>query len=87
MPIGVEVEFLPPEQIKEITSYIQKHRTSDAPFDVCLLGLTPGKDLAADKAVVAPYIPAGLTWWLEAFNTRRGSINQVTERIRIGPPR
>ena len=55
------------------------------PFDFCLLGKTTGKDLKADNAMVKSYNPAGLTWYLEAINSGRGSIKQVRERFKAGP--
>jgi hypothetical protein len=55
-------------------------------FNFCLLGRTAGKDLKADRAAVKSYVHAGLTWYLEAINSGRGSIKQVRERIKIGPP-
>lgn len=86
VPIGAGVEPFPPKKIREMVDYIQKYRNSDSPFDVCLLGRTAGKDLKADRATVKSYVPAGLTWYLEAIHSGRGSINQVRERIKIGPP-
>jgi hypothetical protein len=87
VPINAGVTPIHPEQIREIVEYIRRYRSSEAPFDVCKLGLTPGKDLSTDKAKVEAYIPAGLTWWLEEIYPSRGSIKQVRERIRVGPPR
>jgi alkanesulfonate monooxygenase SsuD/methylene tetrahydromethanopterin reductase-like flavin-dependent oxidoreductase (luciferase family) len=86
VPIGAGVEPFPPKKIREMVDYIQKYRNGDSPFDVCLLGRTAGKDLKADRATVKSYVPAGLTWYLEAIHSRRGSIKQVRERIKIGPP-
>jgi hypothetical protein len=86
MPIGAGVEPFPPRKIREMVDYIQEYRNGDSPFDVCLLGRTAGKDLKADRAAVKSYVPAGLTWYLEAIHSGRGSIKQVRERIKIGPP-
>jgi hypothetical protein len=45
-----------------------------------------GKDLKADRAAVISYVPAGLTWYLEAINSRHGSIKHARERITISLP-
>lgn len=51
----------------------------------------PGKDVAMEGAsgghsVVAPYVAAGLTWWLEAFTWRRGPLSEARARVANGPP-
>jgi len=36
---------------------------------------------------VAPYVDAGLTWWIEAMGWWRGGVDGARERIAAGPPR
>jgi hypothetical protein len=50
-------------------------------------GSTEGDDPAADAAVVAPYIEAGGTWWIEGLSGWRGSFAEMRARLRKGPPR
>ena len=45
-------------------------------------GAAPGR--GADQ--VAPYLAAGLTWWIEALGWWRGSPQDALTRIRQGPP-
>jgi hypothetical protein len=66
--------------------YIHQHRTTDAPFDFCLSGVLPGKNIRGDKAMLSAYADAGVTWWLEFIYSGTGSIQKNTERIRFGPP-
>jgi hypothetical protein len=35
---------------------------------------------------VAPYLEAGLTWWIEALGWWRGSPRDAMRRVRQGPP-
>ena len=37
-------------------------------------------------AQVAPYLDAGLTWWIEALGWWRGSPENAMHRVRQGPP-
>jgi hypothetical protein len=53
-------------------------------FDVGLEGWT-SPDIAAK--IIAPYVDAGLTWWIEAMGWWRGGVDATRERILAGPPR
>jgi len=77
---------LTPSQVREIISYMKAQRTNDTPFDLLVAGNTTGKERGQDAAQVAPFAAAGATWWQEAFNWNY-SLEQVRERIRLGPPR
>jgi alkanesulfonate monooxygenase SsuD/methylene tetrahydromethanopterin reductase-like flavin-dependent oxidoreductase (luciferase family) len=75
-----------PAVISEIAAYIASHRKSDAPFDICKYGLTEGKDLAHDRALVKEYSDAGATWWVEEIFSSRGTLKKIRQRIADGPP-
>jgi hypothetical protein len=49
-------------------------------------GETPGDDPAAARAVVEPLAAAGMTWWTESLEPRRGSLQELRTRVRQGPP-
>ncbi len=83
---GGEFGMLTPEELWELISYVRAHRTDPAPFDVVLAGRTSG-DSSADASIVAPYVEAGLTWWVEGIDPWQDSANDARERIRRGPPR
>ena len=74
------------EQVRDIISYMKDQRGNDTPFDLLVAGNTTGKDRAQDVALVTPYAEAGATWWQEAFDWNY-TLDQVRERIRLGPPR
>lgn len=76
-----------PAVLREIAAYIEEHRTVDTPFDICKYGLTKGKNLAQDRALVQEYGAAGATWWIDEIFTSRGTLKQIQKRIAIGPPR
>jgi alkanesulfonate monooxygenase SsuD/methylene tetrahydromethanopterin reductase-like flavin-dependent oxidoreductase (luciferase family) len=83
---GVEQGEMPsPEAFGEAVSYTRSHRAA-GPFDAALEGQTEGVDATADAERVEPYVRAGLTWWVEALNWSRGSVAEVRDRIRRGPP-
>lgn len=71
-----------PAEIEGMVAEICRHRTSDAHFDVALDGYTePG-----DPALPEAYARAGATWWLESIHDRRGTPEELTERVEAGPP-
>lgn len=86
---------LTPDDVREITAIIADSRTTDAPFDVVVAGATPGGDADRDAEIVAPYVEAGATWWLELVTPLQyepepeSGIDVVAlmrKRIRQGPP-
>lgn len=71
-----------PAQLAEQVATIRQHRLHDAPFDVAMSGCSgPG-----DRAMVAEYAGAGMTWWLETLFGLRGSVAENRARILAGPP-
>jgi alkanesulfonate monooxygenase SsuD/methylene tetrahydromethanopterin reductase-like flavin-dependent oxidoreductase (luciferase family) len=79
-------ETMPPAELRAVVAYTREHRTEAGPFDVALEGRTDGS--AADRGgqLVASYVPAGLTWWVEALGWWRGTPAEAMSRIRQGPP-
>jgi hypothetical protein len=51
---------------------------------VAFAGVTEAAEAAS---MVEPYAQAGATWWLEGIWVERGTIQQMRERIRQGPPK
>lgn len=86
--VGVgHTEMMEPADLAEIVAYVAAHRESDAAFDVVYEGQTWAIDPSADRARVASYADAGLTWWVEKLGWFRGTLDDVRGRIRSGPPR
>jgi alkanesulfonate monooxygenase SsuD/methylene tetrahydromethanopterin reductase-like flavin-dependent oxidoreductase (luciferase family) len=59
------------------------------PLDIITEGETPPNDPARATDIVAPYVEAGLTWWLESVWDFPGVTRDydIRTRVRSGPPR
>ncbi len=77
----------PPAMVKEIRAYISAHRQGESPFDMVIMGTTPGNDPRAARRKLVAYGDTGLTWWLESLYRWRNSLEGMRTRIRQGPPR
>lgn len=86
---------LRPDDIREMTAYVQAHRTSETAFEVVYRGTpTPGDDLGRAAAAVAPFVEAGITWWIEPIHPGHFEgewegdwrLEAMRTRIRQGPP-
>ena len=77
---------MPPGELRAIVRYTREHRISAGPFDVALEGHTDGTAPGRGARHVAPYLEAGLTWWIEALGWWRGSPADALARVRQGPP-
>lgn len=71
-----------PEQMADMVEEIKSHRTSDAPFDVAMDGYSEPGDATRPRS----YAEAGVTWWLESIRGRRGTVEEMLERVEAGPP-
>lgn len=76
-----------PTDIQAMKAYIVEHRTRTTPFDIVMEGETPGDDLQQAQAIVAPFIDAGITCWLESRWSLMDKPEEVRARIKQGPPR
>lgn len=88
------------ELVREAAAFVRAERAAlgiaaDAPFDFVHAGITPGRDPAADAAIVAPYAAAGVTWWMEqlspwVFGWSEGDgawpVPAMRARVEAGPP-
>jgi alkanesulfonate monooxygenase SsuD/methylene tetrahydromethanopterin reductase-like flavin-dependent oxidoreductase (luciferase family) len=87
-PLNLRGPHTPPaDTVKEIRNYIVQHRRSQSPFDMVIMGTTPGNDPKAARRRIASYEGTDLTWWLESLFRWRNSIEGMRQRIRQGPPR
>ena len=64
-------------------AYVREHREGAAPFDVVITGPTVPRSDGAE--LVARYVEAGLTWWLEGCHHRRGTLADTIARIKGWP--
>jgi alkanesulfonate monooxygenase SsuD/methylene tetrahydromethanopterin reductase-like flavin-dependent oxidoreductase (luciferase family) len=75
------------KDLEDIRAYVQRHRTATTPFDLVMMGYTPGDNLTKARQIVAPYEAGGLTWWLESLFKVYHSVAAMRKRIRQGPPK
>ncbi|MFQ6012213.1 MAG: hypothetical protein ACE5LS_01000 [Thermoplasmata archaeon] len=54
-----------PRDVREISAFVNRHRRTQAPFEVAVGGATLREDAQADADWVAAFAEAGATWWLE----------------------
>jgi alkanesulfonate monooxygenase SsuD/methylene tetrahydromethanopterin reductase-like flavin-dependent oxidoreductase (luciferase family) len=85
-------ELLSPSDLTDALAFIaqEKERQGidpDGRYDVVTAGYTPLGDSSAARDVVAPYVAAGATWWIERFLPSRGPLEWTREHVRQGPPR
>jgi alkanesulfonate monooxygenase SsuD/methylene tetrahydromethanopterin reductase-like flavin-dependent oxidoreductase (luciferase family) len=79
--------LLEPEDVKEVRDFIHQERTSDDPFDIAIISWTDPSDPAAAADKVAAYAEAGTTWWLESLYMQCNSLDEMRQRIHLGPPK
>ena len=72
----------PPEKIEGQVAYIRQHRKGNSQFDVALDGVTKCRE----RGLVREYELAGATWWFEAIHLSRGTVEELLQRIKAGPP-
>ena len=72
---------VPVEEFAAAASFVRG--LAPAPVDLALEGATAGGSAAEQ---VAPYVTAGLTWWIEALGWWRGGVGAAATRIADGPP-
>ncbi|CAA9411314.1 MAG: hypothetical protein AVDCRST_MAG22-1906 [uncultured Rubrobacteraceae bacterium] len=75
-----------PETVREIKEYAGERGRGDD-FEIVWEGETPGGDPVTAASIVRPYAEAGATWWIEAPWTPPNAPEDLSRRIRQGPPR
>lgn len=79
-----QLESVTPEDIRAMKSFIDAHRTLTTPFDIVVEGQTGNLLPIEREEMLAAWIAAGATWWIEGL--WEYSEAQATARIRQGPP-
>jgi alkanesulfonate monooxygenase SsuD/methylene tetrahydromethanopterin reductase-like flavin-dependent oxidoreductase (luciferase family) len=75
---------LSPDDITDIKNFIRSEGNSRDDFDIVTYGSTAGP---GDTSVVSEYAAAGATWWVEMAATFEPTLDQISTRIRQGPPK
>jgi alkanesulfonate monooxygenase SsuD/methylene tetrahydromethanopterin reductase-like flavin-dependent oxidoreductase (luciferase family) len=78
-------EIMPPDDLRAAADYALGQRQSAEPFEVVIGGHSPGSP-AETAERLAPYAEAGLTWWVEGVHPAFGSVEELLDRVRQGPP-
>jgi alkanesulfonate monooxygenase SsuD/methylene tetrahydromethanopterin reductase-like flavin-dependent oxidoreductase (luciferase family) len=87
-PVSLDIEAdLTVEQMRGVHALITSNRKTGAPFDIVKFGTTIGQSREEDARKVAEFAEAGATWWFEAPNPWKSTLEQVRVRIRSGPPK
>lgn len=80
-------QAMPVGDVQAAMQYIHAHRTSEGAFDLVIGADTSGTDRERDREHIAPYVAAGLTWWVENLRPTRGTYDEMRARLLLGPPR
>ena len=76
-----------PTDIRDMSSWLQQHRSETGPYDIVMEGRTSGRDMDEIERTIRPLAEAGVTWWLEAMWTEPNDLHAVQQRLEAGPPR
>jgi alkanesulfonate monooxygenase SsuD/methylene tetrahydromethanopterin reductase-like flavin-dependent oxidoreductase (luciferase family) len=79
--------WLNPDELREVVTFVNRHRQQSGPFDFVASGATPTKERGKASEKVTPFEKVGATWWLEWLEEQRGTFEQMEERVAAGPPR
>ena len=79
-------QMMSPTELRAAVDYTLAHRQSVEPLEVVIGGHSPASPAEAAERLV-PYAEAGLTWWVEGIHPAFGSVEELRERVRRGPPR
>lgn len=80
-----------PDDIRAMREWLTDRGLSHPDFDIVVEGETPADDPTRAKDIVAPWVDAGATWWIDARwempHESEARMKQVRERLEAGPPR
>jgi alkanesulfonate monooxygenase SsuD/methylene tetrahydromethanopterin reductase-like flavin-dependent oxidoreductase (luciferase family) len=76
-----------PKDLREIQTFVNDNRADRTPFDLVMMGYTPGDEPEEARKKVEKYTKAGSTWWLESLFRMKNSVGEMRKRIHQGPPR
>lgn len=80
-------EDMTPADVQAIKAFIEKHRSTTAPFDFALGGRNRGDDWELERALIKSLAEAGTTWWTEYLAPQIGGLEEIRAYIKRGPLR
>lgn len=91
---GGRIAPMTPEDVWEVARFVASHRGGSGPFELVVAGETPGEDQKEGARLVAAYMEAGVTWWMESIDPWRFGwtegeswpSEEMRRRVRQGPP-
>jgi alkanesulfonate monooxygenase SsuD/methylene tetrahydromethanopterin reductase-like flavin-dependent oxidoreductase (luciferase family) len=78
----------PPDDVRDLTAYVNRHRDGSGPFEIVLGGASPA-DRAKAHDLLGPLADAGATWWDERQPIDGADLDRlapVLRRVEQGPP-
>ncbi len=86
VPMTADIEKpLTASDIRAVAQFVERHRQSDAPFEIVASGQMPD-DRGEAREYAARYAEAGATWIMEATLPWKQSLDDFRRRIQSGPP-
>lgn len=84
LPVFVDqrVRVVPPAEFGAAVSFLEERRGGLDGFDIAMEGAS---EAAGAALAAAPYVDAGLTWWIESTGWWRGGVAAARARILAGP--
>ncbi len=60
-----KAHFMQPEDVRALIAFIEEHRTSTGPYDICCGGSPRREDWDEERAYMRSLAEAGMNWWSE----------------------
>jgi alkanesulfonate monooxygenase SsuD/methylene tetrahydromethanopterin reductase-like flavin-dependent oxidoreductase (luciferase family) len=79
-------EPVTPPLLNDVLEIVKEERGNLDNYDIVISGQTTGSDSTKDRETVESWFQVGTTWFLEDINGMRAEIDELRERIRMGPP-
>ena len=84
-PLGLQRgSRLNPNEIRSVAAFVRKRRTDTSPYDIVTTSGASGQ--VDDAQALRMYADAGATWWLEDLRNWCDMRQELSNRIRKGPP-
>ena len=76
---------LSPGEVREVITFIKKHRPDTSLYDVVATSGADGETLSPD--LLSTYETVGVTWWMHDMRRSCNSQEELRTQIKKGPPR
>jgi alkanesulfonate monooxygenase SsuD/methylene tetrahydromethanopterin reductase-like flavin-dependent oxidoreductase (luciferase family) len=79
-------EPVTPKLLGDVLEIVNGERGNLENYDVVICDQTTGTDDKQDQEIVESWSEVGATWFMEDINGMRAELDELRERIRMGPP-